>query len=129
MTMTEAVARVLSNYAQFSGRAGRAEFWWWALALFIVSIIAQVLDGVAMSPLFGFGLFGMNAGQPLSFILGIAVIVPNLAVSARRLHDTNRSGWWLLIGLIPVAGILVLLFFFLMPGDNAPNNFGDIPPR
>jgi uncharacterized membrane protein YhaH (DUF805 family) len=72
----------------------------------------------------GFEAFEPNAGQPLSVIASLGLLIPNLAVAARRLHDTDRSGWWLLLGLIPVIGSLVLIFFLVQKGTEGSNRFG-----
>jgi uncharacterized membrane protein YhaH (DUF805 family) len=102
---------VLQRYAKFDGRAGRAEFWWFVLANAVVWIALLIL--VAISNFF----FIVYIGYAL------AVIVPSIAVAIRRLHDTNKSGWWLLIGLIPFGGI-VLIVFYAMEGTNGPNDHG-----
>ena len=120
----------LKKYADFAGRARRSEFWLFALFIFIVEIVYFILMGVTgnMGPS-GYGQMnglGMAlAGLFSLFILG--VLVPSLAVTVRRLHDTNRSGWWILIGLIPLIGGLVLLVFYLLPGTTGPNKFGPDP--
>jgi uncharacterized membrane protein YhaH (DUF805 family) len=103
MNFQDAVRNVLSNYATFSGRAPRSEFWWWVLAVLIAVLVAGLLDSL---------LFGGSDGgfQPLSTVLGLGVILPNLAVAVRRLHDTHRTGWWFMIGLVPVIGLRGLLW-------------------
>lgn len=113
MGMQEAVRTVLSKYATFEGRAARPEFWWWVLATVLASIVAGLVDRL---------LFG--DGQLLQGLLGLAIIVPNLAVGARRLHDIDRTGWWQLIGLVPIVGWLVLIWFFIQPGTPGRNRFG-----
>ena len=125
--MIAAVRTVLSNYATFSGRASRSEFWWWILALFIVSIITQIIDATIIAPALGFSAGDENAGQPLSTILSLAILLPAIAVAARRLHDIGKSGWWLLLGLIPVIGGLILLWFYTRPSEG-PNDWGDPNP-
>jgi uncharacterized membrane protein YhaH (DUF805 family) len=103
---------VLERYAQFTGRARRAEFWWYFLANFIISVVLNIL--IAVSSIFGV----------LTLIYGLAVLIPGLAVAVRRLHDTDRSGWWLLIGLIPIVGIIVLIVFWATDGSPSPNQYG-----
>ncbi|MEM8853274.1 MAG: DUF805 domain-containing protein [Pseudomonadota bacterium] len=127
MTFSEAVSTVLGKYAVFSGRAGRAEFWWWFLALLIVTAVAQLVDRGLVSPMFGYGMFSDDAIHPVSAIINLAVLLPNLGVNFRRLHDTDRSAWWILIALIPIIGILVLLYFFTQPGSRETNRFGPPP--
>ncbi len=125
--MIAATGKVLSNYATFSGRASRPEYWWWFLSLLLVLIVVGILDALFIAPLLGFQIGDENAGQPLSVLVSLAVILPNLAVGARRLHDTGRSGWWLLIGFVPLIGVLVLIYFFVQPSDQEANAFGDKP--
>ena len=100
---------VLERFAQFTGRAGRAEFWWFTLANFIVSTVLALLGQASV-------IFSI-----LSAIYGLAVLIPSLAVAIRRLHDTNRSGWWLLIILVPLAGIIILIVFYATEGTPGPN--------
>jgi uncharacterized membrane protein YhaH (DUF805 family) len=106
---------VLQRYAKFDGRAGRPEFWWFVLANFLISIVLQLL-GQASS------LFSV-----LGFIYALGVFIPSLAVAIRRLHDTNKSGWWLLIALVPLVGFIVLIVFYATEGTRGPNNFGPPP--
>lgn len=102
---------VLERYAKFDGRAGRGEFWWFALANVIVAIALAIL--IAITNFFVILYIGYV----------IAVIIPSIAVAIRRLHDTDKSGWWLLIGLIPFGGI-VLLVFYILEGTAGPNQYG-----
>lgn len=107
---------VLKKYAVFNGRARRAEYWWFTLFSIIASVVLSVIDGVLGTP-------GVLAG-----IYALAVLLPSIAVAIRRLHDTGRSGWWLLLTLVPVAGIVVIVFLVLdsQPGENehGPNPKG-----
>ncbi len=119
MNMRQAIDSVLSKYATFTGRAGRPEFWWWVLALLIAFIVAAVLDRLIFR-----AMFGWQNAEPLTVLLWLAVLLPNLAVAARRLHDTDRSAWWLLLYLVPVIGGLVLLYFYLLRGTEGANRFG-----
>jgi uncharacterized membrane protein YhaH (DUF805 family) len=109
------VRSVLSNYANFNGRAGLAEYWWWSLVLFIVQgVLELALRGLALAWLFELLLF-------------LTLLLPSVAVTVRRLHDTNRSGWWLLIALVPVIGALVLLSFNVRDGTQGMNQYGPWP--
>jgi uncharacterized membrane protein YhaH (DUF805 family) len=103
---------ILERYAQFTGRAGRAEFWWYFLANIIVYIVLNIL--IAISSIF----------WVLYVIYALAVLIPGIAVGIRRLHDTDKSGWWLLISLIPLVGIIVLIVFWATEGTPGPNRYG-----
>ncbi len=108
---------VLQKYAVFSGRARRAEYWMFALVNFLVSIALAIVDVV---------LFGTTFGI-VGALYSLAILIPGLAVSVRRLHDTNRSGWWLLIALIPILGAIALLIFFVQDSDPGDNQYGSNP--
>lgn len=114
MSFTEAVKAGFDNYANFNGRASRPEYWWWFLFAILVSIAANIIDAIL-----GTGV--------LSILAGLALFLPGLAVGVRRLHDTNRSGWWLLIGLIPLIGLIVLIVFFVQDSDQGENQYGPSP--
>lgn len=112
---------VLQNYADFSGRARRTEYWMFTLFNGLISIALSVLD-------ISFGTFDAEAGVGLlSTIYAFAVLIPSLAVFVRRLHDTGRSGWWLLIGLIPLIGGIVLFVFTVMDSEPGRNDYGPYP--
>jgi uncharacterized membrane protein YhaH (DUF805 family) len=113
MGLTDAVRSVLTNYANFSGRARRSEYWWFILAYFLASVVAAIIDAALGAPV-------------LEVILILGLLVPSLAVGVRRLHDTDRSGWWLLLGLIPFGGIVVLVFSCL-DSQVGTNRFGPSP--
>lgn len=124
------VTTCLSKYATFSGRAVRSELWWFVLFNIILSIVAGVLDrtlfGVHdMRTSMGDGSMGFNY-QPSLFgsVVSLALLLPNLAVAARRLHDIDKSGWWMLIGIIPVIGWLVLIYWYVQEGTKGSNRFG-----
>ncbi|WP_235917194.1 DUF805 domain-containing protein [Maritimibacter harenae] len=127
--MMEAVRTVFSKYATFTGRARRAEFWWFVLFYIIVNFILGLIDSV----LFGTTTttetsFSAETDTPiLSGIFWLATIIPYIAVGVRRLHDTNRSGWWLLLGFIPLIGAIILIVWFATGGDRGRNRFGDDP--
>ena len=112
MGFFEAVGSVLSKYFTFSGRALRSEYWFWALF--------YMLGAIPVSIAAGLGVTGPYA------IYGLAILIPTLAVTARRLHDTNLSGWWSLITIIPFAWLL-LLYWLVKKGDPGDNRFG-MPP-
>ncbi len=106
---------VLRNYAVFSGRARRTEYWMFALFNFIIAMALGIAEAVLGGP----GFIGI--------LYGLAVLIPALAVSVRRLHDTGRSGLWLLIGLIPLIGFIVLLVFMVQDSDPGQNQYGMNP--
>ncbi|MCW9718247.1 DUF805 domain-containing protein [Avibacterium sp. 21-599] len=111
---------VLKHYAQFNGRARRKEFWWFTAIDLLLSAILMLFDFVLLSS-FGFsGLYG---------VYWIATLLPSFAVRVRRLHDTNRSGWWLLIAIIPFIGAIVLLVFACSDGTYGKNRFGEDPKK
>jgi uncharacterized membrane protein YhaH (DUF805 family) len=106
---------VLKKYTQFEGRARRTEYWMFFLFNFIISIVLSLLERV------------LGLTMVLSAIYSLAVLLPALAVSVRRLHDTNRSGWLLLLAFIPIIGFIVLLVFALQEGQAGPNQYGPNP--
>ena len=112
---------VLKKYAVFSGRAQRAEYWFFVLFNIIISIVLGVLDGVlgTMNAEAGIGLLGG--------LYSLAVLIPSIAVGVRRLHDTGRSGWWLLIAFVPLIGAIVLIVFFVMDSQPGSNEHGPNP--
>ncbi|NTU43152.1 MAG: DUF805 domain-containing protein [Nitrospirales bacterium] len=105
---------VLKKYAQFVGRARRKEYWFFYLINLIISIALAVIDS-------------MTGYDVLLFIYSLAVFIPGLAVAVRRLHDTARSGWWLLIALVPVIGLIVLLVFMIQDSEPGRNPYGPNP--
>ncbi|MCB1744209.1 MAG: DUF805 domain-containing protein [Gammaproteobacteria bacterium] len=105
---------VLKNYAVFGGRARRKEYWMFFLFNIIVTLVLAVIDGVLGT-------------MVLAMLYSLAVLIPGLAVTIRRLHDTGRSGWWVLIALIPAVGGIILLIFMLLDGTPGPNKFGPSP--
>jgi uncharacterized membrane protein YhaH (DUF805 family) len=117
MGFGEAISSGFRNYVNFSGRASRSEFWYWALFATLLSLPARIIDTVIMA---GGGV------SPFGAIVGLAIILPGIAVSVRRLHDLDRSGWWLLLCLTGIGGF-VLLFWDFMKGSDGPNRFGPDP--
>ena len=134
MNFTKAVKSVYGKYATFSGRAARSEYWWLALFSLIAGIVIMIVEGaLGLGQGFmrsGGGSFSAAySGGILSILWSLGNILPSIAVGVRRLHDTDRSGWWLLIALIPLIGAIVLLVFFCTRGMAGPNRFGDDPLR
>lgn len=125
--MKLAVQAALSNYATFTGRAARPAYWWWVLAVFLLMVVLNLLDAYVVGPMLGLGAGDGDGGQPLALIASLGLIIPNVALGMRRLHDVGRSGWLMLLGLIPVLGVLVLLYFFLQPSVAGDNEYGPRP--
>jgi uncharacterized membrane protein YhaH (DUF805 family) len=115
MSWFEWYPTVLRRYAVFDGRAGRPEFWWFQLANLIVVIVVSIISSA------------VGASRVLVDLYQLAVLLPSLGVSIRRLHDTNRSGWWILIGLIPIVGWILFIVWAASAGTPGPNRFGDGP--
>lgn len=125
---------VLRRYADFSGRARRPEYWMFALINTIVVLGLLLADGAlgtGFHPPYHSGDIGLfRFATRLGILSGaysLAVLLPSLAVGVRRLHDTGRSGWWLLIGLVPYVGGIVVLVFASLAGTNGPNRYGADP--
>ena len=115
MTFAEAVRSGFDHYVKFDGRASRPAFWWWFLFGILVGIGATLIDLII-------GSFGVVSG-----LASLALLLPNLSVAIRRLHDTDHTGWWVLIGLIPIVGFIVLLIFDLRQSDPGDNQYGPPP--
>lgn len=118
----EAVRRFWQGYVVFNGRASRSEYWWSVLFNILVGLGLGIVDAV---------LFGGSTNDPglLSGLYSLATILPGLAVSIRRLHDIDKSGWWVLLWLVPVIGWIGLLFLHCQPSTAGPNRFGDTVVR
>ncbi len=111
----------LKKYAVFSGRARRSEYWYFVLFYFLFAIGLALIDGIT-------GTFNQASGMGLlSGLLTLGLLIPSIAVSIRRLHDTDRSGWWLLIAFIPLIGAIVLLVFCVQDSSPGDNRFGANP--
>jgi uncharacterized membrane protein YhaH (DUF805 family) len=121
MTPIDWAKRPLQKYADFSGRAPRAEYWWFYLFSTVAVIITMVIDSIIGSNFGGTG-YGI-----VTALIGLALILPSIAVGVRRLHDTDRSGWWLLIAFVPLIGVIVLLVFLVTEGTLGDNRYGPNP--
>ena len=113
--------KVMRQYADFNGRARRKEYWMFYLFSLIFAVTAVILDNVL-----GIAIEGIGYG-PLYLIFALAVMIPNLAVMVRRLHDVNKSGWMFLVALIPIAGAIWLLVLLCTEGDHGDNKYGPNP--
>lgn len=114
MDFKQAVQTNFQKYATFSGRAVRSEYWYFFLFCFLAQLVLGFVDGI---------IFGAGPLQPITSLFCLATLVPSLAVGARRLHDVDRSGWWMLIALT-IIGIIPLLIWFCTPGTAGDNRFG-----
>ncbi len=120
---------VRDNYANFNGRARRREYWMFVLFNLIFAIVAMMIDMI-LGTRFKMGVGAYSTTLPYGWIYLIyilAVIIPSIAVGVRRLHDLGKSGWMLLIVLIPFIGAIWILVLFLMDGTPGPNAYGPSP--
>ncbi|MEU1270317.1 DUF805 domain-containing protein [Streptomyces sp. NPDC005799] len=108
---------VLKKYAVFSGRARRKEYWMYTLFVAIIYVVLSVLSVATKSSAFSI----------LLVIFWLAILLPSLGVGVRRLHDTGRSGWWLLFGIVPLVGGITLLVFTCLDSEPGPNKYGPNP--
>ncbi|MGD1065460.1 MAG: DUF805 domain-containing protein [Vulcanimicrobiaceae bacterium] len=108
---------VLRKYTVFQGRSGRAEFWWFTLMNVIVAFVL----------LMAFGAISRNLGSAIVTIYELLILLPTLGLAIRRLHDINKSGWWIFISFVPFVGGLILLIFYILPGTPGENQFGPSP--
>jgi len=120
----EAVVSAWHQYFGFSGRASRAEFWWYCLVFLVVT---DVLSAVAINVLSAVAI-GTTGIVAIVGLICLPWVVPSLAVVVRRLHDTGRSAWWILLNFVPIVGALVLLYLYVLPSDAGANRFGPPPP-
>jgi uncharacterized membrane protein YhaH (DUF805 family) len=120
MNFFEAISSGFRNYVNFSGRAVRSEYWYWTLFVTIVMVVLGVIDQ-SLNPGAGIGAFSI-----VNTIVSLALILPGIAVSVRRLHDIDRTGWWLLLSFT-VIGVLVLIYWACLRGTLGQNRFGPDP--
>lgn len=123
MEFSQAVASSLRKYVVFSGRACRSEYWWFTLATMLINIAVRILLVVVSFVATPLTLIVSLIGV----VIGLGLFLPSLSVCVRRLHDKDKSGWWLLLGLIPLIGAIVLLVWFCQRGTIGPNRFGPDP--
>lgn len=115
MTFQDAVKTCLNKYTDFNGRASRSEFWWFFLFMVIVGFVVGIIGA----------FLGKTGSSIFSGLVSLAFLLPGLAVTVRRLHDIDKSGWWVFISLIPVIGGIWLLVLELTAGNPARNAYGD----
>ena len=121
MTPVDWAKRPLQKYAEFTGRASRPEYWWFVLAQIVVMLVAMFLDSMLGTDIGDSGYGFIYLG------VALALLVPAIAVGVRRLHDTDRSGWWLLLAFIPIVGAIILIVFMASEGNKGDNQYGPPP--
>ncbi|WP_138417267.1 DUF805 domain-containing protein [Aquibacillus sediminis] len=107
--------KVIKNYAEFGGRARRTEYWMFTLVNAVIVFLLSMLESIA-------GIMGI-----VTFLYSLAVLIPSLAVVVRRLHDSGRTGWWILVSLIPIVGGIVILVFMCLDSEQGDNEYGPNP--
>ncbi len=117
--MVEWYMLALRRYVDFAGRSRRREYWFFALGNVVIAIVLMLIERMLGMASGGYGI--------LTIIFELAILVPSIAVSIRRLHDTGRSGWWILIAFVPILGALVLLYFMLLDSEPGMNAYGPNP--
>ncbi|MDB5745730.1 MAG: hypothetical protein JWP72_578 [Massilia sp.] len=103
MTFTESISTCFSKYATFDGTASRSEYWWFVLFLFVTGAVLSIVS------------------EPLGIVFNLATVIPSIAAACRRLHETDRSGWWQLLFLVPFIGWIVLIVFLAQ--ESRPNRY------
>lgn len=114
MGFVQAISSGFSNYVNFSDRASRSEYWFWVLFVLIADVVAIAIDAAI-------------GKQIITSLFGLAVLLPGLGVTVRRLHDLDRTGWWIFLGLIPLVGAIILIIWFCSKGTDGLNRFGADP--
>lgn len=129
MTFMESISTCFGKYISFSGRAQRSEFWWFVLFIIIGSVITGAFDSAMFetrSMMIGGMTMSYNSGW-IGSVFSLVVFLPTWAVEVRRLHDIGKSGWWLLLGLIPLIGAIILLVWLIGKGTDGDNEYGPDP--
>jgi uncharacterized membrane protein YhaH (DUF805 family) len=114
MGFGEAISAGFSNYVNFRDRASRSEYWYWILFVIIADAVAGIIDAALDI-------------HVVTSVFGLVTLIPNITVAIRRLHDLDRTGWWILIGFIPLVGWIVLLIWYCTRGTAGSNRFGPDP--
>jgi uncharacterized membrane protein YhaH (DUF805 family) len=118
MGFVEAIKRGFAKSTDWKGRASRSAFWWFQLFAFLAYLVAEIVFALIFKNWFGILMM---------LVVGLALLLPSLSLIVRRLHDQDKSGWWLWIGLIPFVGGIILLLFYCLPGTPGPNQYGSAP--
>ena len=117
MDIQQSIKTCFKKFATFDGRASRSEYWWFQFFYFLVVIVAVILDGVLVGG-------NLETAGALEIVSQLILLLPALAVTARRLHDVDKSGWWMLVG-ITIVGLIPLFIWWLAPGTNKKNKYGN----
>tara|TARA_Y100000996_G_scaffold379670_1_gene333081 strand:- start:179 stop:550 length:372 start_codon:yes stop_codon:yes gene_type:complete len=117
MDIQQSIKTCFKKFATFDGRASRSEYWWFQFFYILVVIVAVILDGVLVGG-------NLETAGALEIVSQLVLLLPALAVTARRLHDVDRSGWWMLVG-ITIVGLIPLFIWWLAPGTNKKNKYGN----
>lgn len=123
-SMGQAIARFFKRYAKFAGRSSRSEYWWWQLFSFIVAFVLGLVQSIFGGPTDHMNALG-NSIEVLSFVFGLAILIPTIALTVRRLHDTNKSGLFALFLLLPILGSLVVLIMCIFSSNPFGRRFDD----
>lgn len=118
MDFVGAIQAGFRNYVNFNGRASRSEYWYWVLFVIIVGLVAGVIDVATV----GNAQFG-----PVGSLTSLGLLLPNIGISVRRLHDLDKTGWFILLVLIPLVGAIILLIWFVQRGTVGGNQYGPDP--
>lgn len=119
VSFSQAVRMAFDSYCRFQGRSSRSEYWWWVLFCSILGFCIGIVESILG--------FSMTAVQATSGILSLVLLLPGLGLSVRRLHDIGKSGWWILLGLIPMVGAIVLIIWFARNSQMQDNQYGPVP--
>lgn len=119
VSFSQAVRMAFDSYCRFQGRSSRSEYWWWVLFVAILSFCIGIIEAILG--------FSMTAVQTTSGILSLVLLLPGLGLSVRRLHDIGKSGWWILLGFIPVVGAIILIIWFARDSEMTENRYGPVP--
>ena len=116
---------IKDRYAKFDGRATRSEYWYFVLFYFLVSITAGLIDTIIINPML-LGATPMEAekGGMLQMLVALGLLIPSIAIGIRRFHDIGKKGWWILLGLVPIIGVFILIYFYAQDSQPGENQYG-----
>ncbi len=125
VSFEEAVKRGFANYCCFTGRSSRSEYWWWALFTTILGIAVTVVFSIIAAIAHSAAI--LTVGTFVSYAISLGLFLPGLGLAVRRLHDTGRSGWFILLSLIPLVGAIILIVWFCQASTPVANQYGEVP--